>query len=152
MKRTCINMRTLGGCVVAVALTVKLGGAAAAISDCIDATCRISAGDARGTGCAFEHSQGYVYVLTNAHVVGANDTVTCEFWRAGHRSEPIRGRVMVRVDDGQCDAAVIAVPDSARRVIILVRSETGLVGTSVNKRLVIKSRYAFRVVTTLAVL
>jgi len=84
----------------------------ASIDDCIDATCRITAGDgSRGTGCCFERSDGYVYVLTCAHVVGNSPTVQCEFWCAGHVSRPLAGRV-VRRSQG-ADAAMVAVPESA---------------------------------------
>ncbi|HUT11795.1 MAG TPA: serine protease [Thermoguttaceae bacterium] len=83
----------------------------ASIDDCIDATCRITAGDGgRGTGCAFERSQGYVYVLTCAHVA-TGDTVQCEFWRAGHQSTPLPGRVVQRVP--AVDAAIVAVREDA---------------------------------------
>jgi hypothetical protein len=76
--------------------------ASAGISECINGPRRISAGNTRGTGCAFEQSHGYVYVLTNAHVVGSSSTVWCEFWRNGHVSVPIAGRVAglgERIDD-----------------------------------------------------
>jgi len=88
------------------------GSATASIADCIDATCRITATDGgRGTGCAFERSQGYVYVLTAAHVVGDGRTVQCEFWRAGHQSHPLPGTVVKR--SPRADAAVVAVPERA---------------------------------------
>ena len=89
------------------AARVSLG----AISDCHDATCRISAGGARGTGCVFEISGGNVFVLTNAHVVGNAGEVQCEFWKHGHRSQPVSGRVVMR--GNPVDAAVVAVPQSA---------------------------------------
>jgi len=80
-----------------------------AISDCIDATCRITASDgSTGSGCVFEVSQGYVYVLTAAHAVGGDRQVRCEFWRAGHQSKPITGRVITR--SRQADAAIVALP------------------------------------------
>ncbi len=88
------------------------GQAQASIDACIDATCRISAADGgRGTGCAFERSQGHVYVLTAAHVVGNGQTVQCEFWRAGHQSQPLQGVVVRRSEEA--DAAVVAVPQRA---------------------------------------
>jgi len=80
-------------------------------ADCHDATCRISAGNARGTGCVFEISRGHVFVLTNAHVVGNASTVECEFWRHGHQSRPVRGEVIMR--SGSVDAAVIALAEAA---------------------------------------
>jgi hypothetical protein len=82
-----------------------------ALSDCVDATCRITAGDGgRGTGCVFEISQGRVFVLTCAHVA-TGQTVQCEFWRAGHQSAPLIGQVLRR--DERMDAAVVVIPQEA---------------------------------------
>jgi hypothetical protein len=84
----------------------------AALTECIDATCRITAPDGgRGTGCVFERSQGTVFVLTAAHVVGPADRVQCEFWRSGHQSQPLAGTVILRVQDNRTDAAVVALAD-----------------------------------------
>ncbi len=82
--------------------------------DCYRATCRVSAdGGARGTGCCFRIEQGYVFVLTNAHVVGSSSTASCEFYLRGHQSRPIRGKVVVRKRHDTIDAAIIALPVSA---------------------------------------
>jgi hypothetical protein len=83
-----------------------------ALSDCVDAACRITAPDgSRGTGCVFEIQHGVVYVLTAAHVVGQSPTVECEFWCQGHQSQPLAGRVTAR--SAAADAAIIALPDAA---------------------------------------
>jgi len=88
------------------------GAARAAIDDCIDATCRITAADGgRGTGCVFEVSQGRVYVLTAAHVVGQSRRVECEFWRHGHRSSPLAGQVTARNE--AADAAIVVLGQAA---------------------------------------
>jgi len=95
-----------------LAVLVALGAAPllATLSDCHEATCRISAADGgRGTGCAFERSGGIVYVLTNAHVA-TGATVNVEFWREGHKSNPLTGRVIAR--DEKADAAVVAIAES----------------------------------------
>ena len=101
--------------VIAAVILIAVWSAAlaeASIAECIDATCRITAGDGgRGTGCAFERSKGHVYVLTAAHVVGNSRSVQCEFWRAGHQSEPLPGVVIDR--SPAADAAVVAVPEAA---------------------------------------
>ena len=90
-----------------------------AISDCIDATCRVTTADgSRGSGCVFEISRGRVYVLTAAHVVGASETAQCEFWRHGHRSRSIPGWVITRVENDHCDAAVVALEESSFRGIL----------------------------------
>jgi hypothetical protein len=83
-----------------------------AISDCIDATCRVTtAKGSTGTGCAFERNQGYLYVLTAAHVVENAQQVRCEFWHAGHQSAPITGKVISKSD--RCDGAIIAIPEGS---------------------------------------
>ena len=94
------------------ALLGAAGPARAALSDCIDATCRITTDDgSRGSGCVFEITQGSVYVLTAAHVVGNNQTVQCEFWHDGHQSSPLSGRVVGRSE--AVDAAIVAVPEES---------------------------------------
>jgi hypothetical protein len=112
MRRARKGFLTKGRVVVLFVATLTLcsaGVASAAISDCIDATCRITTPDgSRGTGCVFEISQGCVFVLTAAHVVGNSSTVQCEFWRDGHQSQPIPAQVTARVSDDLCDAAVIS--------------------------------------------
>ena len=98
---------------VIILMLAKTGAAEAALSDCIDATCRITAADgSRGTGCVFEISRDRVYVLTAAHVVGKNQLVHCEFWQKGHRSRPLQARVIARVENDRCDAAVVALASS----------------------------------------
>lgn len=89
--------------IVAVVILCIYGAYAnASLSECIDATCRVSSG---GTGCVFEVTDEYVYVLTNAHVVRGESTIKCVFWQGGHQSSPIPGRV-TRVSEA-ADAAVI---------------------------------------------
>jgi len=95
-----------------VLLMLFAGAARAAIDDCIDATCRITAADGgRGTGCVFELSQDRVYVLTAAHVVGRSRQIECEFWRHGHRSSPLAGQVTAR--DEAADAAIVMLSQAA---------------------------------------
>jgi len=110
MKRvTCI---TAYAAVVTLLLT-EAHRSEAALSDCIDATCRITAADgSRGTGCVFEIGRDHVHVLTAAHVVGDAETVSCEFWQQGHRSRPLPARVLARVEDARCDAAVVVLAAS----------------------------------------
>lgn len=86
--------------------------AVAALDDTLEAVCRITAPDgSRGTGCAFEHSGGRVYVLTAAHVVGGADAVWCEFWHQGRSGARLPGRVAAV--DRDADAAVLAIDESA---------------------------------------
>ena len=120
MKRRykCPFCRLLAGAGMLLTTIAWCNAAEASLADCIDATCRISTADgSRGSGCAFENSQGRVFVLTAAHVVGRNRTVQCEFWRDGHRSVPLAGEVLAtglsRTPSGSVDAAIIAVPISS---------------------------------------
>lgn len=85
--------------------TLAFGG----IDDCYDATCRIRCSDGGiGTGCVFEISRGYVFVLTNRHIVGSAQAAQCSFWSQGHESVKIPGKVSLR--SSQVDAAVVVVP------------------------------------------
>jgi len=98
--------------VFCVAITVLARGAEASLTEAIDATCRITAGgSSRGTGCVFERSEGRVFVLTCAHVVGGSSLVECEFWKDGHLSRPLAGTVTMR--SSEADAAIIMVPETA---------------------------------------
>jgi len=98
-------------CTAAILLCLLAAVAAADIADCYDATCRVSTGDARGTGCVFSISNGHVFVLTNAHVVDTASSASCEFWSQGHQSIPIAGRVAR--GQGGIDAAYIAIPEAS---------------------------------------
>lgn len=114
-----MNRRKREGCefflVVALmgiaAVMLSAGRCHGSIADAIDATCRVSVGNAKGTGCAFEKSQSHIFVLTCAHVVGNAQTANCEFWTRGHQSRPIAGTIVARSE--AADAAVIAIPVSA---------------------------------------
>jgi hypothetical protein len=104
------RMITIG--VIVIITFWAAGVSRGAMTDCIDATCRITATDGGvGSGCVFEISQGRVYVLTAAHVVGKDRAVRCEFWRQGHQSQPLAGEVIARTETA--DAAVVAVPEKA---------------------------------------
>lgn len=57
------------------------------------ASCRIFAGNARGSGVIFDSDEDNYHVLTNAHVVGrTGNRVNVEFEHSGYRSGPIHGR------------------------------------------------------------
>ncbi len=108
-QATCVALSLL------LAATCRPGVAqplsAASWTACVEATCRVTAADGgRGTGCAFERSQGYVFILTGAHVA-TSAVVQCEFWRRGHQSRPVSGRVILRHEGA--DVAVVAVAESA---------------------------------------
>ena len=88
-------------------LTATSASGDAAMTDCIDATCRITAPDGGcGTGVVYHRDGEKVWVLTNAHIATAN-TLNLVFWRDGHQSRKIPGRTVMR--NQALDAAVIAV-------------------------------------------
>jgi hypothetical protein len=98
-----------------VALTAALASAENRIAymeegslmDCIDATCRVTAGDGgRGTGVVYKIDNDVVYVITNAHVA-TTPTMKLEFWIDGHKQDVITGKTTVR--DVARDVAVIEV-------------------------------------------
>ncbi|MCP4535804.1 MAG: hypothetical protein GY832_01495 [Chloroflexi bacterium] len=92
-----------------VALTAT--PAMATLSDCHDASCRVRASDgSTGSGCAFANSNGMVYVLTNAHVA-TTPTISLEFWRGGHKSSQLSGRVIAK--DTKADAAIVAIAETS---------------------------------------
>ena len=41
-----------------------------------EASCRVKVSDAAGSGTSFSEDKDYIYVLTNAHVVGNNKQAT----------------------------------------------------------------------------
>ena len=112
-KLSVLRVCRMAATAVAAGLALWTAGISrGAISDCVDATCRITAPDgSRGTGCVFEIQRGVVYVLTAAHVVGQSSAVECEFWCRGHQSQPLGGRVTAR--SAAADAAIIALPEAA---------------------------------------
>ena len=42
-----------------------------------EASCRVRVSGAAGSGTAISQDDQYIYVLTNAHVVGINKSATC---------------------------------------------------------------------------
>ena len=79
--------------------------------DAYRATCRITAGNSRGTG-TFNGltSDGSGIVTTNAHVVGSTQNVLLDFWTNG-RQETARGVVVARFFDARrpSDFAIVKV-------------------------------------------
>lgn len=77
----------------------------------MDSICRISNSEgAMGSGCVFERSNQSVWILTNAHVVGRDARVQCEFWLHGHNSQPLTGRVLLT--NQREDIALLWLPES----------------------------------------
>ena len=79
-----------------------------------EASCRVNAEDSRGSGTSIAHDKQFVYVLTNAHVVGNSRRATCEFFRYGRKTSPLAGEVIWRAYSEQrvLDFAIIRIPKS----------------------------------------
>jgi hypothetical protein len=79
------------------------------------ASCRIFAGNARGSGVIFDADADSYHVLTNAHVVGrVGNRVMLEFEHSGYRSGPIPGRVVRShiARNTSIDLAIVELPRS----------------------------------------
>ena len=59
-----------------------------------EASCRVRASSSAGSGSAIAQDKNYIYVLTNAHVVGSGQNTTCEFFRFGRKTARIPGTVI----------------------------------------------------------
>ena len=79
-----------------------------------EASCRVNAEDARGSGTSIAQDKQFIYVLSNAHVVGNSRRVTCEFFRYGRKTAPLDGEVIWRAYSEQrvLDFAIIRIPKS----------------------------------------
>ena len=80
------------------------------------ASCRIFAGNARGSGVIFDADADSYRVLTNAHVVGRRgNRVGLEFEHSGYRSGRIAGRVVRShiAPNASIDLAIVELPRSA---------------------------------------
>lgn len=86
------------------------------IDKVLRASCRIFAGNARGSGVIFDCDEDSYHVLTNAHVVGrVGNRVRLEFEHSGYRSGPIPGRVVRShiARNTSIDLAIVELPRSA---------------------------------------
>lgn len=60
----------------------------------LESTCRVTAGQYFGSGSVIKHENGKFFILTNAHVVGNNNTVYLEFFKNGRKTLPFPGEVV----------------------------------------------------------
>ncbi len=81
------------------------------LNEILESTCRVKAGSAYGSGTCFKHEGGKYYILTNAHVVGNNRTVSLEFFKNGHKTLPISATVVFKklIQRSDVDLAIVAV-------------------------------------------
>ena len=77
------------------------------------AACRVTAGNARGSGVAVHEDDTNIYVLTNAHVIGRNVNVNVEFYKYGVKTNPIVGRTHGAVLNRDQDFAIIYIPKTS---------------------------------------
>ena len=66
------------------------------INQILEATCRVDAGNAFGSGSCIDQKNGKIIVLTNAHVVGNSTNVKLEFFKNGLKTLPLSGKVILR--------------------------------------------------------
>ena len=109
-------------CRVALSFVVVVSITAAAVADTsstdriLRASCRIFAGNARGSGVIFDADEDSYHVLTNAHVVGrTGNRVMMEFEHSGYRSGRIPGRVVRShiARTTSIDLAIVELPRSS---------------------------------------
>ena len=62
------------------------------LNDIGEASCRVRVSGAAGSGTSISEDDKYIYVLTNAHVVGNSRNATCEFFRYGRKTGLIPDR------------------------------------------------------------
>lgn len=83
------------------------------INQILEATCRVDAGNAFGSGSCIDQKNGKIIVLTNAHVVGNSTNVKLEFFKNGLKTLPLSGKVIWRsiVPQSEIDFALIEVDE-----------------------------------------
>ena len=59
-----------------------------------EASCRVRVAGSAGSGSAIAQDKSFIYVLTNAHVVGSSKKAACEFFRYGRKTGRIPGTVI----------------------------------------------------------
>ena len=110
-------MKRWAAVLLAVAL-IALPGAFSAAAEThagFEAVCRISNTNSKGTGTVFSETGDSYRILTNYHVVANAQTVGVEFWRNGHLSRSIPGKVIWTsfLNNANRDMAVVEVPKAA---------------------------------------
>jgi hypothetical protein len=106
------------------------------LNEILEATCRIRVTLASGSGTAVFIDDNYVYVLTNAHVVGNNKNASVEFFPKGKQTTAFSGKVVWKAYQNRTDVdfAVIAIDkrqfgDKLPRIIPLLPQRHQLKGS-----------------------
>jgi len=83
------------------------------LNDILEATCRVAAGSAYGSGTCIKHHNGKYYILTNAHVVRGTNQVKLEFFKNGHKTLPMPARVVYRklLNNASIDFAIVSIDE-----------------------------------------
>ncbi len=85
------------------------------LNQILEATCRVRAGNASGSGTCIMEDQNNYYFLTNAHVVGGSVNLAIEMFINGKQSKRIPGKVVWKRHQGRTDVdfAIIRVSKTA---------------------------------------
>ena len=85
------------------------------LNQILEATCRVRAGNASGSGTCIMEDESNYYFLTNAHVVGNSTNLAIEMFQGGSQSRRIPGQVVWRRHQGRTDVdfAIIRVAKTA---------------------------------------
>lgn len=81
------------------------------LNEISDATCRITSNVGVGSGTVFSEDDQYYYILTNYHVIGANNTVKLEFFSRGWKTVPLDSAVVWKqyVKNSDVDFAILRI-------------------------------------------
>jgi len=81
------------------------------IDESLEAVCRVSARNARGSGIVFAQDEDKFYVLTNGHVVGRASRGHVEFFQDGYKSSmiPYKTEYAAYKDGTALDLAVLSI-------------------------------------------
>ncbi len=96
--------------VIFLSLVIATSQVFAAWRDVYEATVRVEVPGAAGSGIVFWVDDRFVWVLTNAHVVGRSSSARVIPFQDGKQLRPATGTVTLRRMDGYTDAAVVRIP------------------------------------------
>lgn len=105
--------RLFSAIVLVFLFTASVNASQWTLNDVLEATCRVHAGNAYGSGTCIYHENGLYYILTNAHVVGNSSTAYLEFFKLGRKTLPLPGNVVYRrlVEQSELDFAIVTVKE-----------------------------------------
>jgi S1-C subfamily serine protease len=106
------------------------------LNEITESSCRISVRGSSGSGITVFFDKNYFFILTNAHVIGNNQTAEVEYFKHGVKTDKIQARVVWKRHEERTDIdfALLTVPATAfnssnmPRVIPLAPKELELKG------------------------